>query len=343
MLVLHVGFRIHAESTESFVAATRLYQQRTRTEIGNVRTELLSRRDDSSAFLLLELYRDEAALASHRDRDYTQRWLVQLNESVDGTSQVEHLEMVSKEPPVPPSRVVSGGEYATSASWPSQATHNKRVLAHPPPLPVQQVGHTRAVHLQLRLSKIEIGAAYDGVLHRKPEPCLLVGAYALVQDRIYDIGRALYRFPADGEPPYELSREHTLLDVPVAADGSRVRLILLALGIEENGGSDIRALYQDLAEPDCFRLWRQQDLVPNPQGIAEVATLEDPCWTQAQRVELLRESSLLASALHDDRWVGAALACPHFPKLEHSVELRFRLVSEDRLNDWVALISASLC
>jgi autoinducer 2-degrading protein len=74
LLVVHVDIAAIPEQLDAFLAATEENAGASRDEPGVVRFDVLSDRADPSHVVLVEIYRDEAAAAAHKDTTHYQRW-----------------------------------------------------------------------------------------------------------------------------------------------------------------------------------------------------------------------------------------------------------------------------
>lgn len=74
LLIVHVDVAVVPEQLDAFLAATQENAVASREEPGIVRFDVLSDRADPAHVLLVEIYRDEAAAAAHKDTAHYQRW-----------------------------------------------------------------------------------------------------------------------------------------------------------------------------------------------------------------------------------------------------------------------------
>ena len=74
LLVVHVDIAVVPEQLDAFLAATKDNAEASRDEPGVVRFDVLSDRTDPTHVILVEIYRDEAAAAAHKDTGHYQRW-----------------------------------------------------------------------------------------------------------------------------------------------------------------------------------------------------------------------------------------------------------------------------
>jgi (4S)-4-hydroxy-5-phosphonooxypentane-2,3-dione isomerase len=74
LLVVHVDIAVLPEQLDAFLAATQDNATASRDEPGVVRFDVLSDRADPAHVILVEIYRDEAAAAAHKETGHYQRW-----------------------------------------------------------------------------------------------------------------------------------------------------------------------------------------------------------------------------------------------------------------------------
>lgn len=74
MLIVHVHVQVKPEDREGFIQATLENAQNSIQEPGILRFDVLQNHDDPNRFVLVEVYRDEHAPASHKETLHYQRW-----------------------------------------------------------------------------------------------------------------------------------------------------------------------------------------------------------------------------------------------------------------------------
>jgi quinol monooxygenase YgiN len=74
LLVVHVHARVSAGNEEAFRAASVANGEASRRESGVVRFDLLQDREDPRRFVLVEIYRDAAAAAAHKESVHYAAW-----------------------------------------------------------------------------------------------------------------------------------------------------------------------------------------------------------------------------------------------------------------------------
>ncbi len=74
LLVVHVDVQVVPERVAQFLAATDANARASRQEPGVVRFDVLVDRSDPAHLVLVEVYRDEAAAAAHKETPHYTRW-----------------------------------------------------------------------------------------------------------------------------------------------------------------------------------------------------------------------------------------------------------------------------
>jgi len=74
LLVVHVHVRVKPGGEEGLRAASLANAEASRREPGVVRFDLLSDREDPLRFVLVEIYRDAAAAAAHKETAHYAAW-----------------------------------------------------------------------------------------------------------------------------------------------------------------------------------------------------------------------------------------------------------------------------
>ena len=75
MLVQVVYLEVQPEKLEAFLTEARANAQASRAEADVTQFDLLQQSDSPHRFMLYEVYRDEAALETHRHTPHFQRWV----------------------------------------------------------------------------------------------------------------------------------------------------------------------------------------------------------------------------------------------------------------------------
>ena len=74
MLIVHVHVHVKPEVVESFKAATLANARASVAEPGVVRFDVVQQQDDPTRFVLVEVYRDAAAAAAHKETRHYPVW-----------------------------------------------------------------------------------------------------------------------------------------------------------------------------------------------------------------------------------------------------------------------------
>lgn len=80
MLILIVNIHIKADRIEAFRTATMQNARNSRQEPGIAQFDLLQQTDDPSRFVLIEVYRDQAATVAHKETAHYHTWLAAVDE-----------------------------------------------------------------------------------------------------------------------------------------------------------------------------------------------------------------------------------------------------------------------
>ena len=75
MQILFVSIRVKPEHLEAFKAATIENARNSRQEPGVARFDFVQQADDPTRFMLVEVYRDAAAQASHKETPHYHAWV----------------------------------------------------------------------------------------------------------------------------------------------------------------------------------------------------------------------------------------------------------------------------
>ena len=74
LLVVQVDIAVLPDQVDAFLAATQENAAASREEPGVLRFDVLTDRADPAHLVLVEVYRDEAAAAAHKDTAHYARW-----------------------------------------------------------------------------------------------------------------------------------------------------------------------------------------------------------------------------------------------------------------------------
>ncbi len=74
MLIVHVNVRVNSESVGEFIEATTENARNSVREPGITRFDVVQQTDDPTRFVLVEVYRDEAASKAHKETAHYAKW-----------------------------------------------------------------------------------------------------------------------------------------------------------------------------------------------------------------------------------------------------------------------------
>lgn len=200
-------------------------------------------------------------------------------------------------------------------------------------------GGVPAKQLRLELSMLEMARGHDGPLRGLPEPTLIVAVYLVSKTGDRLLGRALRRFSPSPAMPQEIALAGeeaelaTLRFRPSAGD----RVLVLAVAIEEDAGSDIESIYADLPRLSRWHAWPTEARVPQPEHLEDIATGWPAEDQVPRRVHLMLSDEDLRDRVQKDDYVGASLLSVAATKAQDE-ELRFPLACEAEKNDWTAVL-----
>lgn len=74
LFIVHVQARVRSEAVSAFREATLANARASLQEPGVLRFDVLQDREDATRFVLVEVYRTEAAVAAHKDTEHYRTW-----------------------------------------------------------------------------------------------------------------------------------------------------------------------------------------------------------------------------------------------------------------------------
>jgi autoinducer 2-degrading protein len=74
MLIVHVNVRVNSESVGGFIEATIENARNSIREPGIARFDVVQQTDDPTRFVLVEVYRDDAASKAHKETAHYAKW-----------------------------------------------------------------------------------------------------------------------------------------------------------------------------------------------------------------------------------------------------------------------------
>lgn len=80
MLILHVHIRVKPDQVEAFKQATIENASNSVREAGIARFDFIQQADDATRFELVEVYRDEAATARHKETAHYHAWVAKVTD-----------------------------------------------------------------------------------------------------------------------------------------------------------------------------------------------------------------------------------------------------------------------
>lgn len=195
----------------------------------------------------------------------------------------------------------------------------------------------RLLRPSVELTAVEIACGHDGLLRGKPEPVVLLAAYHAASGRVSALARRMFRLRPGASFPCEVKPEGGVLLGPEAVLPLGGALVVLAVGIEEDTGDGLRAIYGALEDAASLRLWAADADMPAPLALTELPG----ALGAATRVHLVSGDLDARDLCRGDDYVGAAMIRLPAESCRARTE-RLHLVGPDRRNDWTALVRARL-
>ncbi len=188
------------------------------------------------------------------------------------------------------------------------------------------------------VDKLEIARGHDGLFRGGPDPVLVVGVYAAFGLTMRLIGRTLHRFPSKTKFPTEVAPDAPAL--PAAIVESEVpafHFVLLAIALEEDGGTDVQRMFGTLEHVDLISLWSTDRSEVEPVPLA--AFPDDPAHAVPRPVELVIDSAAAAGTCTSDKWIGAVCWSVQARAAPSAAMYRLPFLAPDRRNDWTAIVT----
>lgn len=80
MIVIHVDIHVKAEQRQAFIEAALANARQSILEPGVIRFDIIQREEDPDRFMLVEVYRDEAAIEAHKQSGHYLAWREQVTD-----------------------------------------------------------------------------------------------------------------------------------------------------------------------------------------------------------------------------------------------------------------------
>jgi (4S)-4-hydroxy-5-phosphonooxypentane-2,3-dione isomerase len=74
MRIVHVQVQVQAEAVDAFIAATVENARNSIQEPGIARFDVVQQTEDPTRFVLVEVYRDDAAVIAHKETGHYAKW-----------------------------------------------------------------------------------------------------------------------------------------------------------------------------------------------------------------------------------------------------------------------------
>jgi quinol monooxygenase YgiN len=331
MYVSETELAIEPTAERRLLRAMEPYGSRTRKDPGVLRCELLRHADDRCKYVLYEAFNDEATHDAHMRKKHTTLFRFDLNEMALGPLVTRKLENAT--PLVAPAPVARAPAEASSRSsaWETVANARSKNLKRDEPF----------VWMRAKLSRVEFATATDGPLRGFPDPALVLAIYRLEDQKPALIGRLLWRITMAREAPYVVQPSEAILEVPCSIQHFPAKVIVMVIGIEENGGRGVQEAYQRLEPADGTMLSKIHHDEATTCGLAEFSS-GDALPPQAVAVLPIVDGAALSDHMHNDTWVGAGASVIELRPLRLEEVVQFHLCTHASVNDWRVTVCLNL-
>lgn len=213
-----------------------------------------------------------------------------------------------------------------------------------PPAPFTATLQT--FRLSVELTALDMVTGDDGLLRGMPEPVVLLAAYFVSPAtparaaRSQPLGRLLVRLHPEGRFPLVVTPpDRPTLKARVRGTAED-RIILLAVGLEEDSGKDVERLYAHLADAAHLRVYEVDAPEPAPATVTELGAHPATPPPLAQRVNVLVDGKDLRDTCEGDELIGADVVVTSPHRSEEVFHAHF--LQMDRRNDWTAILAVSI-
>lgn len=188
--------------------------------------------------------------------------------------------------------------------------------------------------LRVVLERVELARGHDGFLRGGVEPRLLLAAFLMRKGKATLLGRSLTAVGTVKSYPHlrEVHEQALHLGLPRRSEPGAVSLLCLVL--EEDSGSDIEALFADVATPARFVGYDEHAAVPEPVTLVQMMARPSTQAPHAEPIQLLRDGRPLEEALRHDDWIAAGIIRLEAAQVNASSRWSVEARSHDRRNDW---------
>ncbi|HMF41790.1 MAG TPA: hypothetical protein VKQ32_14025 [Polyangia bacterium] len=195
--------------------------------------------------------------------------------------------------------------------------------------------------LRVGVDRVELTRGWDGRLGGGIEPCLIIGAFQLLDDAPSLLGRALKKMGTVRNFPHIQSVPEPILEVRLPGTAPH-GLALLCLVLEEDRGRDVADLFGQIASLDRFSGYDRHAPVPEPLALTTMMAEPGTDPPRPRALHLLRDGRPLEDEVESDDWMAASLIRLQAYRAGASAHWRIEAHSEDRRNDWTLWLTVDL-
>ena len=187
------------------------------------------------------------------------------------------------------------------------------------------------------IQSLEVARGHDGFFRGNPEPTVICALFVVSGETVQLAGRSLHRFRAKRPFPGVATPDNGSLPAcTLHLETGFPHWVMLAAALEDDGGGDIQRAFGAVERHDTLSVWASDLREFEARPLAALPT--QPDWLSPRASQLLSDGEAFGPSCTTDKWVGAACWCMEASESTMSRRHRVPFLSEDRLNDWTALV-----
>jgi hypothetical protein len=188
-----------------------------------------------------------------------------------------------------------------------------------------------------RVDALEIARGHDGLFRGKPDPVLVVGAYWFDGAMVRTFGRSIHKFDVKKNAPTLVRADSEALPTCVLPRGGGDAYYVLAIAIEENDADGVTALYGAVERPHQLSVSPLEKTEVDCFPLTALPRTRE--WSVPVAVQLLAGGGHASALCRSDTLVGAVAFWLPARVPAHASSYRLPFVSDDKTNDWTALVT----
>jgi hypothetical protein len=187
------------------------------------------------------------------------------------------------------------------------------------------------------MAGLEVARGFDGFLRGDPDPVVIIAVFAVCGATVQMAGRTLHRFRSKGPfPAVAMTTDRQTPQCQLHVDGHSPRWLVVSAALEVDGGVDVQRAFGAMERHANISIWASDLREFEARPLNAIAM--DPEWTTPRVVQLLTDGEAFGASCQSDKWIGCASWWMSANVPPASRRYRAPFLSEDKLNDWTAVI-----